>query len=55
MEFKSKSLIRDLDFEKKLKIICSFNNAKREFISGRILEIKGTDISFMELKYSKFI
>lgn len=30
MEFKAKDLIRYLDFEKKLKTICSFNNAKCE-------------------------
>lgn len=48
MEFKAKDLIRDLDFEKKLKTICSFNNAKCEVRQGRILDIKGTNISFME-------
>lgn len=48
MEFKVKDLIRDLEFEKKLKTICNFNNAKCEFIGGRILDIKGTNISLME-------
>lgn len=48
MEFVSKKLIRDLDFEKKLQNICNFNNAKCEFMQGRILDIKGTNISLME-------
>ena len=44
MEFK----VKDLDFEKKLQTICNFNNAKCKFIGGRILDIKGTNISLME-------
>ena len=32
----------------KIKMVCSFNNVKCSFIQGRILNIKNTNISFIE-------
>lgn len=34
--------------ENRIKMICSFNNAKVEFIEGRILKIDKVNVSFIE-------
>ncbi len=41
-------LPKDEKFENKIKIICSFNNLKCEFLQGRILTINNTNVSFIE-------
>ena len=45
-------LVEDLNkidrFEKKITTICSFNNVKCNFIQGKILTLRGTNISFIE-------
>ena len=48
MKIFSKDLVKSLDFEKKINCACSFNNAKCEFIQGKILTFEGTNISFIE-------
>ena len=48
MKIFSKNLVKSLDFEKKINCTCSFNNAKYEFIQGKILTFEGTNISFIE-------
>lgn len=48
MKIFSKDLVKSFDFEKKINCACSFNNAKCEFIQGKILTFEGTNISFIE-------
>lgn len=48
MEIFEKKLKRNETVEKKIKVICSFNYAKCEFIQGRILNVSKTNISFVE-------
>ena len=48
MKIFSKYLVKSLDFEKKINCVCSFNNAKCEFIQCKILTFEGTNISFIE-------
>lgn len=48
MRIFSKDLVKSLDFEKKINYACSFNNAKCEFIQGKILTFEGTNINFIE-------
>ena len=48
MKIFSKDLVKSLDFEKKINCVWSFNNAKCEFIQGKILTFEGTNISFIE-------
>lgn len=48
MDIFSKKLVRNKNFEKKIMIAYSFNNAKCEFIQGKILNIDKTNVSFIE-------
>ncbi len=48
MKIFSKKLVKAEDLEKRIKTICSFNNAKCEFIQGRILTVDRTNVSFIE-------
>lgn len=41
-------LPKDEKFENKIRIICSFNNLKCEFLQGRILTVNNTNVSFIE-------
>lgn len=62
MEFFSEILPKNEEFEKKIAMRCSFNNAKCEFIQGRIIHVKQTNMCFVEphtiivsIKDKKFI
>lgn len=46
--FFTEFLPKDEKFENKIRIICSFNNLKCEFLQGRILTINNTNVSFIE-------
>lgn len=48
MEIFSRKFIKSEELEKRIRTMCSFNNAKCEFRQGRILYIAGTNISFIE-------
>ena len=48
MNIFSEKLVQYEDLEKKVEIICSYNNLKCEFIQGRILNVEATNISFIE-------
>ncbi len=48
MRILSKKLIKEIEFEKRIEDICSFNNAKCEIKQGKILNIKDTNIAFIE-------
>lgn len=48
MKIFSEKLAKAEDLEKRIKTICSFNNAKCEFIQGRILKVDRTNVSFIE-------
>lgn len=48
MEFSIEDLNKNEQFEKKISYICSFNNAKCDFIQGRVLNVNNTNISFVE-------
>ena len=48
MELLTQKLIKSDELESKIRIICSFNNIKCEFKQGRILNVKNTNISFIE-------
>lgn len=48
VEFLVEKLIKCEELEKKIKIICSFNNVKCNFRQGRILTLKNTNVSFIE-------
>lgn len=48
VEFLTEKLIKCEELENKIKIVCSFNNVKCDFIQGRILFLKNTNISFIE-------
>lgn len=49
MEFLSKKLVKDEKFENRIKLICSYNYANCKIKQGRIISIKKTNISFIEL------
>ena len=53
MQLFSKDLVKSLDFEKKINCACSFNNAKCEFIQGKILTFEGANDIFIlvNIKY----
>lgn len=48
MNFMVKNLIKDESFEKRIEITCAMNNAKCEFIQGKIIRIDKTNISVIE-------
>lgn len=48
MEFLSEKLVRSEELENRIKMICSFNNAKCQFIEGRILKVDKVNVSFIE-------
>ena len=48
MKIFSEKLVKAPEFEKKIECACSFNNAKCEFIQGKILTFEWTNISFIE-------
>lgn len=48
MNIFSKKLVRCEELEKRIKLACSFNNAKCEFVQGRILSIDKTNVCFIE-------
>jgi len=41
-------LVKSDKLEKRINLICSFNNANCEFLQGRILNVQRTNISFIE-------
>ena len=41
-------LVKSEKLEKRINLICSFNNAKCEFNQGRIFNVQQTNISFIE-------
>lgn len=48
MNFNYKNLKKDVNFEKRIEITCNMNNAKCEFIQGKIIGIDKTNISVIE-------
>lgn len=48
MNFNYKNLRKDNNFEKRIEITCNMNNAKCEFIQGKIIGIDKTNISIIE-------
>ena len=48
MDFLIDDLNKNVQYESKIKNICSFNNVKCEFQQGKILIIKNTNISFIK-------
>lgn len=62
MEFFSEIFPENKEFERKIAMKCSFVNAKCEFIQGKIIHIKKTNMCFVEphtiivsIKDKKFI
>jgi len=48
MNYDIEDLNSDEKFEKRIATTCSFNNAKCEFKQGRIINVRNTNISFIE-------
>ena len=48
MEILRENLIKNEDLEKKIRIVCSYNNSKMNVIDGQIINVDGTNISFIE-------
>lgn len=48
MEYFIKKLVKNEELEKRVKIICSYNSSKCEIIRGHIINVKKTNISFIE-------
>lgn len=48
MNYNYENLRKDNKFEKRIKITCNMNNAKYEFIQGKIIGIDKTNISIIE-------
>ncbi|HOO68128.1 MAG TPA: hypothetical protein PLC53_02035 [Bacilli bacterium] len=48
MEFLIKKLRKDEYIEKRIKTICSFNNTSCNFVQGKIIGVKKTNVSFIE-------
>ena len=48
MDFTYKNLIKDEKFEKRIKITCEMNNAKCEFIQGKIIKVNNTNVSIIQ-------
>jgi lipocalin len=48
MSIFSQNLVRSEELEQKIKMACSFNNSKYEFIEGQILNVENTNVSLIE-------
>ncbi|NLV90650.1 MAG: hypothetical protein GX032_04195 [Tenericutes bacterium] len=48
MEILSKNLVRNEYLEKRIGTICSYNASKMEVIEGHIINVKKTNVSFIE-------
>lgn len=48
MDYLIEDLNKNLQFEKKITTLCSFNNVKCSFQQGKVITIKGTNICFIE-------
>lgn len=48
MEYFSQKLVRNEYLEKRIGTICSYNASKMEVIEGHIINIKKTNVSFIE-------
>lgn len=48
MEYELQDLNKDEKLEKRIVTTCRFNNVKYKFKQGRMLKIKGTNVSFIE-------
>ena len=48
MKFLIKKLNKRESFENKIRLTCSYNYAKCEFLQGKIISIKKTNISIIE-------
>ena len=48
MDFLIQNFDKNEEFEKRIAITCGFNNAKCSFTQGKILNVKNTNINFVE-------
>lgn len=44
----SKELVKSEELENRIKMVCNFNNARCDFVQGKILNIDKTNVSFVE-------
>lgn len=48
MNYFSKKLVRNMKFENRIRLTCSYNNLSCEIVQGRIIRIDKTNVSFIE-------